>query len=678
MLGDTLPRGDEVRHPGRGFLTWRAIAIGSLLVALMATLTPYNDYVVFNTLLVGSYFPPVVVLSLFVLVLGVNAPLHALRPRWALGTGELAVILGMLLVGCAVPGQGMLRVFLPTLVSSYRYSGQDPAFAAAFSSAGIPAWLFPVDPAEGSLSKVVTQLYGRTPPGQQPPYWAWIIPIGIWGVFLTGMYMALLSLAALLRNQWANNERLPFPLAQLGIALIQPPEKGRWVNELLARRSFWVAAGVVFLIHLLAGLHVYFPRQVPEISLTYNIEKLITEPPWNAVSFNVKKNTVFFIIVGIMFFIPSRVGFSLWATYLLMQGATVVTAATTETTLAGAAWADQHLGASVVFLAGVMWVGRWHWAMVTRHVFFGPKPDETVSYRRPALLLALGGAIMFGWLLMVGVRPHYAMLFLGCGLLAHLVVARVIAETGIPLFRSTLIPNQIITTLPVGSVTGKEVFFSGVTGMLGAWTTRESSLAFGLHAMRVTDEQEPTPRQRTQLMGLLVWSLVLAFGVGCASHLFCYYRYATPLTSNVQSNSLNEHATLVLPKNEIVDPLNQHATGKFAGKAHDPTTHRLIGAGVMAFMQLGAWMSASWPLAPVGYLVGTTNFIHQLWWSIFLGWAVKALIVRFGGTSLFYNARPFFVGLIFGEGLAATFWLISSFLLAFSGHDYIQIRLLPT
>ena len=52
---------------------------------------------------------------------------------------------------------------------------------------------------------------------------------------------------------------------------------------------------------------------------------------------------------------------------------------------------------------------------------------------------------------------------------------------------------------------------------------------------------------------------------------------------------------------------------------------------------------ASWPLLPVGVVTAFGNPIGNAWFSIFVGWLAKVLIVRFGGARLnagieIYNA----------------------------------------
>jgi hypothetical protein len=80
---------------------------------------------------------------------------------------------------------------------------------------------------------------------------------------------------------------------------------------------------------------------------------------------------------------------------------------------------------------------------------------------------------------------------------------------------------------------------------------------------------------------------------------------------------------------------------------------------------------------PVGYIVSMTWHAQIAWFSIFIGWLCKVLIVKYGGPRMFQAARPFFIGIIFGEALAAGFWLLVTMYLAHAGYDYQVVRFLP-
>jgi hypothetical protein len=46
----------------------------------------------------------------------------------------------------------------------------------------------------------------------------------------------------------------------------------------------------------------------------------------------------------------------------------------------------------------------------------------------------------------------------------------------------------------------------------------------------------------------------------------------------------------------------------------------------------------------------------KLWACIFLAWAAKALITRYGGAKAYRAALPFFVGLVLGEFAIGSIW----------------------
>jgi hypothetical protein len=72
-----------------------------------------------------------------------------------------------------------------------------------------------------------------------------------------------------------------------------------------------------------------------------------------------------------------------------------------------------------------------------------------------------------------------------------------------------------------------------------------------------------------------------------------------------------------------------------------------------------------------------TTPAQLMWFSIFLGWLCKVTIVRFGGGSFYQNAKPFFLGLIVGDSVAAGFWLVLDVILSIAGVSYKAIIVMP-
>src|SRR5438045_9293178 len=85
----TDPRAGGV---ARSAISVRAILLGTFLSALIAGVAPYNDFVVGNGFLIGCYLPVGFVLCMFLLVVGINAPLRRWMPRRAMSGGALSVV----------------------------------------------------------------------------------------------------------------------------------------------------------------------------------------------------------------------------------------------------------------------------------------------------------------------------------------------------------------------------------------------------------------------------------------------------------------------------------------------------------------------------------------------------------------------------------------------------------
>jgi len=65
-----------------------------------------------------------------------------------------------------------------------------------------------------------------------------------------------------------------------------------------------------------------------------------------------------------------------------------------------------------------------------------------------------------------------------------------------------------------------------------------------------------------------------------------------------------------------------------------------------------------WPLHPVGYAMSYIIYLEREWLSVMIGWASQALLLHYGGHTVYRKMRPFFLGLILGAMLAGGFWLL--------------------
>ena len=140
-------------------------------------------------------------------------------------------------------------------------------------------------------------------------------------------------------------------------------------------------------------------------------------------------------------------------------------------------------------------------------------------------------------------------------------------------------------------------------------------------------------------------------------------------------------------------PVGQDATSAYLGVAHNevlsvragrPLTadynepaHLAFGAGLAALLYALCMVLPKWPLHPVGLLMVNTFYGEEGWVSIFLGWLLKALIVRFGGARVYRKAIPVFLGLIMGEVFAAVFWGLEPAVRVLLGLPYRVVPVTP-
>ena len=95
-----------------------------------------------------------------------------------------------------------------------------------------------------------------------------------------------------------------------------------------------------------------------------------------------------------------------------------------------------------------------------------------------------------------------------------------------------------------------------------------------------------------------------------------------------------------------------------AQRPYNQVGHIAFGAALAGVLEWACLTMPTWPLHPIGLLMVVTFYSGAAWASVFLGWLIKVLLVRYGGARLYRAARPFFLGLIMGEVFAAIFWCL--------------------
>ena len=123
--------------------------------------------------------------------------------------------------------------------------------------------------------------------------------------------------------------------------------------------------------------------------------------------------------------------------------------------------------------------------------------------------------------------------------------------------------------------------------------------------------------------------------------------------------------------------LREYQRGSIGKYAHNKYFHFGVGvllAGVCEWLCL---RSPAWPIHPVGLLIVQQWHANLIWFSVFLGWGLKVLLVRYGGARLYRRAVPAVFGLIIGELGAGIFWMLVGMVWLLLGREFRVVPIIP-
>jgi len=645
-----------------------AIAIGLLGSLVVWVAVPYNNFLLDNTYLSDSYLPEIVVAILLLLVLAVNPLLRLLGKRWMLNRRQVALICSLMLFAAVIPSNGLMRMF-PRFVAQMNQEMNTRAAASRVAAqAGFRQQLFP-DPLpvmaeDGAVKARPTplsdQFLDELDEGATVPWRAWIRPMASWGLLIMAMWSMMVGLAGVVFPQWREHERLPFPLLNVYEALIGDPDdrSGRPLPAVFYNRAFWIGCTVVFIIHAFRGLNV-FTQAFPSFPLKWELKPYFADSVLRFAPQAFNWQIIFFSVVGVAYFIPHRYAVSIWGWVFVYSWYLTLGKAYIPAFYVGQV-GDHSFGILLAITGWVLWLGRSHWARVGRAML--GKAGSSDEARRNAVagwVFVLGCAGIVFWLYWAGCSLWWSVLaMLGCAIIG-LLMARIIAETGIPALWTTRITVQGLTALfPLVWQSPQILLFTGVFYAILSRATAVSAAVMSTLALGVDRRAGPKHHARLVLGGVAV--LLVGFMICGAVHLNMGYHSAEVTT--VPKTGAN-----VLDKWERADRTEYEFFTRGRG-------HQVVGVGLGTALLWACSRFPAWPIHPVGILFCRVSIGSWLWFSVFLGWLIKTLITRLFGGGAYRKARPLFLGLILGELLAVIVWAIVPLAIAWvTGADPAEV-----
>ena len=210
------------------------------------------------------------------------------RPNLAFRSAELLLLYVMLSFATTLAGCDVLQAVLSVLGHAFWFATEENEWKTLFWS-HIPRWLTVDD------KKALQGYYlGESSFYTEAHLRAWAPVILAWLALFLVLAFIFLCLNTILRRQWADRERLTFPIIQLPLQMTNP------ASNFFRNKRMWIGFAIAAGISLFNGLSTLYPS-IPYIPVTRRFFAFL-DPP---LSFYGEATLAFYpFAIGIMFLMP--------------------------------------------------------------------------------------------------------------------------------------------------------------------------------------------------------------------------------------------------------------------------------------------------------------------------------------------------------------------------------------
>ena len=645
--GTAAPEANGPESPLAGMArgaTARAVLVGAALCVLIAVGTPYACHVMHASYMALDFSTPAAVFLFFVLVFLANGTVRVVRRSWALTSGELLVVFVMMAVACAIPTMGLTAYLLSSIAAPFYYAAPENQWSEILLP-HVPKWLYPQDPL------AIKWLYEGLPSGEAVPWAVWALPLLHWATFLLALYFVMICAMVLLRRQWVENERLVYPLTQLPLAMVQGEARPGFTNPILRNGWLWGGFAIPFLMGSYIGLTRYVPTLPP-------VEIVTTLPIFRGAGTIILRLS--FPMIGFSYLLSTSVALSLWLFSLLttIERASLRMVGyegfeklgTYSGSGGGPLLVHQSQAALYVLALFGLWVGRRHLKEVLAKVFGRAREvddsDEILSYRQAFWGIVGGLAYVTFWLHRSGMDLWVAVLLVGVSMATFLGVTRIVAAGGVAETRSPMPAATALMSAVGPDALGPANLTS--LGMTYIWMgdIRTFVMASVANGLKLISDIRDRRKKR------VFWAIALAIVVTLAASVWATMSIAYAY-GGANANRWFFERGPCLPFDYAASVIKTPAGPSLPGWLFTG-----IGAVVMTVLLFLHHRLVWWPLHPLGFPIASIWLTSQLWFSIFLAWAVKIMVLRYGGGALYHKTRYFFLGLILGQYTVSGVWIV--------------------
>ncbi|MBM3502134.1 MAG: hypothetical protein FJX74_26070, partial [Armatimonadetes bacterium] len=333
---------------------------------------------------------------------------------------DALIVYVFLTISTSMSSVGVARLLFPNLTALRYFAEPENNFEAYWKH--VPDWFAPTD------GEAIRQMYEGE--DARIPWRAWGRPLAVWGLFILAWFTAMFALMAMFRRQWADRERLTFPIVHMVLDLSEPGG-GRLVGGFFRNPLMWVGFGLCAVYNVMNILQAWNPA-VPALGRYYDLGALFTERPLSAIrplSIAWRPENI-----GLGYLVSTEITLTVWVFYLLLRLSNVVAVASGREIAGFPFDQEQSTGAYLALGLFLVYVGRHQLRQVFEKALGRLRElndrNEPLPYSwaAAALVLGLGGMLVFA--VKAGMWLWTAALYFGLILLFALVYARARAEAG--------------------------------------------------------------------------------------------------------------------------------------------------------------------------------------------------------------------------------------------------------
>ncbi len=644
---------EKSRNNSQG-VTLRSLVIGLILIPPNCYWVVQSEAVWGTTYLtlVSLFFN--VIFTLLILV-GLNALFKKLAPKAALKQGELLTIYIMVCLGSSLAGNNFLENLVLSLGHGFWFATPENEWSELFFRY-VPDWMAVKDKTslrgfyEGDSTLYLAEHIG-----------VWLKPLALWGSFSLVLAFTLLCFTVLVRKHWTESEKLSYPVIQLPLELT----RNGTGSALFSNRLFLLGFALTAMITLINGLHFHYPA-IPNLRMRVIMDQLFTEKPWNAIGR--MRIVIYPWIVGLVFFIPLDLSFSVWFFYLFTKFQSITAGMVGLRSLPGFPYfRQQTTGGWLGLFLIALWLTRRHlkgvFAQAFRPNMKSPDnraPPEPMSYRTAIMGFILGLAFMVLFCMAGGMSFWVALSFLVLLVGLETTISRMRAELGPPMHELGWVgPDTIlVTALGARRLGGKNLTMLTFLYFTDR-TVSSHPMPHQLEGFKIAERVGINTRRLAAVM-----MLAILVGIISATWALLHAAYEKGVASGFMGY-------MGLPR-ESFARLEQQL--RYPGGTNYPQLG-FIGFGLLFSLTMMFLRTRFlwWPLHPVGYTLSTSGWIiHYIWFSFLLSWFIKWVILKHWHLKAYRSATPFFFGLILGEYTVGCFWNLLGIILGFQTYGFFE------